>query len=220
MTTFGFSAFLRLLSLTPKPQRREVVNRLTPSDGGYDFHRSLRLKAARLVLGGEDLADLAREAARLSNPSERRSVQTGLTQLGAWRMLTPGDAVSVGPALFVSPGEAFRVKFAPDFGLRAGGATLAVHMWNTSSVELSAAMTYVALALASSAYDAAEAPDDLAVLSLPDSRLYRLSEAPEQGRLSAIVVQNLEALFDSVRAQIQTPAISPIPDPPRPSADA
>jgi hypothetical protein len=202
MPTFGFSAFLKLLSLNARPQRREVRVRLSPSVGGYDFHRSLRLKAARLMVDGDDLQMLVDEASDLGNPAERRSLEAGLRQLDAWRTANPGQILPVRSALYVSPGEEFKISFLPDFGYRMGGQTLAIHVWNTATVPLSARMTYAALALASAAYEDGSAPDDLAVLSLPDNRLLRLSDVPDQRALAANVANNLDRLITSVREDI------------------
>jgi hypothetical protein len=205
MSTFGFSAFLKLLSLNPRPQRREIRGRLSPSDGGYDFHRSLRIRANRFMVNGEDLQGLVDEAAGLSNPAERRSLENGLRQLDAWRTANPGFVLALPSALYTSPNQAFKVSFLPDFGYQIGAETVAVHLWNTGTVDLSPRMTYAALAMVSSAYDGDFAPSDLAVLSLPDNRLYRLSDVPDQSRLAAIVAGDLERLFESVLEDVAVP---------------
>lgn len=215
MPTFGFSAFLKLLSLNPRPQRREVRMRLTPSEGGYDFHRSLRLKSGRLVLGGEKLESLIDEAVTLANPAERRSLEAGLRQLDQWRTETAAAAFPIPPALYTSPADEFRISFVPDFGCVLGGQTIAVHLWNTNSVALSPRMSFAALALVRSAYEGDVVPDDLAVLSLPENRLYRLSDVPDQSRLAAIVAANLDRLFESVRGEITGTSVTPQAPSPR-----
>lgn len=215
MPTFGFSAFLKILSLNPRPQRREVRLRLSPTEGGYDFHRSLRLRTNRYMVDNEDLQTLIDEAAGLGNPAERRSVEAGLRQLNAWRAANPGQVIAFPPALYVSPNEEFKVSFVPDFGYQLGVQNVAVHLWNTGTVELSPRMVYAALALASSSYETEVAPDDLAVLSLPDGELYRLSDVPDQSRLAAIVATNLDRLFESVGEELATPPVPPETRPPR-----
>lgn len=209
MPTFGFSAFLKLLSLNPRPQRREVRVRLSPSEGGYDFHRSLRLRTTRLMVEREDLQALVDEASALGNPAERRSVEAGLRQLDAWQIANPGHVLAIQSALYVSPDQMFRVNFIPDFGYRLEDQNVAIHLWNTGTVELSPRMTYAALTLIRSAYEGDTAPDDLAVLSLPDNRLYRLSDVPDQSRLAAIVAGNLDRLFQSVREEVAGPTVPP-----------
>jgi len=209
MPTFGFSAFLKLLSMNPRPQKREVRMRLVPSEGGYDFHRSLRLKSGRLIFGGESLESLIDEAVDFANPAERRSLEAGLRQLDDWRAGLRAAAFQIPPALYTSPAGEFRISFVPDFGCVLGTQTVAVHLWNTSSVPLSQRMTYAALALAHTAYDGDIVPDDVAVLSLPENRLYRLSDVPDQSRLAAIVAANLDRLFDSVRGEIAGTGLPP-----------
>lgn len=75
MPSFGFSAFLKLLSLNDRPQRTLMRSRLLPSDGGgYDFHRSLKLHAKRFLAGGEPLETLLASAALIQRAPERRSL--------------------------------------------------------------------------------------------------------------------------------------------------
>ena len=202
MTTFGFSAFLKLLSLNPKPQRREVRLRLSPSESGYDFHRSLRLRSARLIVNGEELDSLVAEAASLGNPAERRSLVSGLRQLDAWRAANPGSVLTVPSSVYSSPNGEFKLSFVPDFGYQLGCQAVAIHVWNTGTVQLSERMVYAALSLAHSAYVGDMIPDDVAVLSLPDDRLFRLSDVADQARLAGIVAANLDRSFEAVREEI------------------
>jgi hypothetical protein len=201
MPTFGFSAFLKLLSLNVRPQRREVRQRFTPSEGGYDFHRSLRLRAHRLIVDSEDLQDLIDESGTIKNAAERRSLIAGLKQLDSWREANPGKVVPVPGSTYASPNGHFKVSFLPDFGWRMGGQSIAVHVWNTG-IKLSPRMTYAALALAQSAYTERSPPDDVAVLSLPDFKLYRLSDVPDPMRLARVIAVGLEGVFESVRDEL------------------
>lgn len=205
MPTFGFSAFLKLLSLNPKPQRREVKGRLSPSTGGYDFHRSLRLKVRRLMVDNEDLEALLEDASTLRNPAERRSVEEGLRFLDSWRSANPGEVLDLASTLYVSPHENFKVSFAPDFGYRMGDKAVAIHVWNTGTVQLSERMTYAALQLMASSYEEHLAPGDLAVLSLPDRKLYRLSSVSDQSALAAIIAADLDRTFEDVRDSLLPP---------------
>jgi hypothetical protein len=206
MATFGFSAFLKLLSLNLRPQRREIRQRLLPSDSAYDFHRSLRLRAYRLLVGGEDLDDLIASAATIANPAERRSVESGLHQLAAWRSENPGAIMRFLPNLFESPEGEFKVSFIPDFGVVIDGVKVAVHIWNTGSIDLVDRMTYAALAVWPTLYENhEEPPDDFAVLSLQEYRLYRLSDVPDQTALASAVMAHLDRLFEEIRGEIGGP---------------
>ena len=58
MPTFGFSAFLKLICLNDRPSRTQLRSRLQPSEGGYDFHRSLRQRAQRYLMYGETMEEV------------------------------------------------------------------------------------------------------------------------------------------------------------------
>lgn len=199
MPTFGFSAFLKLLSLNERPQRREVRQRLFPSAaGGYDFHRSLRLLCRRLLVGGDSLDDLIAQADGLTNSAEARSVKLGLESLDGWRRVNPGNIVSVPPRTYESPRGRFKVHFTPDFGLEVDGRVTAIHIWNTSRPELVSRMVYAALSLIPELYDneSMEPPSDFGVLSLPENRLYRLSDVGDFTLVGRRIVSLIENLID------------------------
>lgn len=67
-------------------------------------------------------------------------------------------------------------------------------------------MTCGTLSLFEPLYDDFEnAPDDLAVLSLPDSTLYRLSEASEYAAIGAGLVERIEDIIREVRDELGLP---------------
>jgi hypothetical protein len=45
-------------------------------------------------------------------------------------------------------------------------------------------------------------PDDLAVLSLPELKLYRLTDVPDPIRLGRIMAVNLDSIFEDVRDEL------------------
>lgn len=199
MPSFGFSAFLKLLSLTDRRQVSELRKRLAPSEGGYDFHRGFRLLASRYLGRGEALADLLAEADGFANPAEARSARAALEYLSEWRFAFPGPLMTFEPQTFESPDRRFRVRYASDFGIIIGGQSVAVHIWKTLRPELDARMTYAALALFPSIYAGqANAPDDLAVLSVLTGRLYRLSDVPDQSLLAARIVAALDSRLEEL----------------------
>lgn len=210
MPTFGFSAFLKLLSLNPRPQHREVRVRLTPSGaGGYDFHRSLRLFCRRLLSGAASLNELLEAAEGLANKAEAKSAKSGIQSLAAWIAENPGEIVPIPPRTFVSPRDLFRVQFSPDFGIRMGHQLIAVHIWNTAKPDLNARMVYAALALLPDLYEdeSTSPPDDFAVLSLPDGKLYRLSDVGEYGLIAKRVVSSIEELISDIIGESGFPDI-------------
>ena len=203
MPNFGFSAFLKLLSLRERPQRSAVRGRLGPSRGGYDFHRSFRLRALRLLSGAETLEEVLRSTGEITRGPEQRSAEAALTQLGAWRAERPGRVTSFGPVHFDSPNGLFRVGFEPNFGLALDGVPTAVHIWNNAVPELSVRETYAALSLMLPLYDGvADRPEDVAVLSVRTGELHRLSEAPDQSVLAERMVRSVEMLIEQVADEL------------------
>jgi hypothetical protein len=215
LVNFGFSAFLKLLSLNEKPYKTEVRRRVGPSTGsGYDYHRSFRLLARRFLVENVAIAEILASAEKITRSSERQSALGALQRLETWRAAHPGRIVAVPPAIFESPAHLFRVKFEADFGLHARGRTTAIHLWNTMRPPLSADATYAAITLAAQAFDSLDdAPGDLGVLSMREpSRLYRLSDVGDQSALAASIVERLE---ETIRGTIR-PLPSPEHRPPPP----
>lgn len=214
MPTFGFSAFLKMLSLNPRPQRTEMRNRLLPNSGsGYDFHRQFRALAHRYLSDSEDLADLLAETESYGNAAEGRQAREALEFLEEWRAGMPGRLHSFEPRTWTSPNEVFKVKYTPDFGIEIDGVRVAVHIWKTQRPPLDARMTYAALALFPEMYAGEpNGPQDFAVLSVLDGRLYRLSDVPDQSVLAGRVITFLEGLISEIIDEIAPP-------PPRPPED-
>mgnify|MGYP001050402299 FL=1 len=195
---FVFSAFLKVLSLNEKPQRREIRSRLAPSAGsGFDFHKSMRECARRYLVHGEPLASVAASTAAITRLPERQSAAAALERLGSWRERTSGEIVNIGTAIYESPRHLFRVRFEPVFGLRAHGRVTAYTIWNNKSPLLAVAPSYAALSLAAEAYHI-QGDDAIEVgfLSLREPvRCYSLSDAPARSALSASIVSHVEELI-------------------------
>lgn len=207
MSTFGFSAFLKLLSLNAKPQRWQVNSRLSGgSGGGYDFHRSLRLRVHRYLVEGESIDDLVASASEITREAEQRSVKAGLERLEKWRGEHPGEVIHFEPALYSAPTGLFKVSFIPDFGVEIDGRATAIHVWNTAAPDLVDRMVYAALSLLPIAYAADKgAPADYGVLSLQTGRLYRLSDVGDYSLIGERVVASLEEVFRDVLEKLKLP---------------
>ena len=215
MPTFGFSAFLKMLSLSDRRQKSEMRSRLSPSDGGYDFHRGFRRLAHRYLAESEELAKLLSEASDFTNPAEARSAVAALKYLRDWREDHPGALMTFQPRIFESPSKRFKIRYAPDFGIDIEGARVAVHIWNTKRPDLDARMTYAALSLFAELYgDDPKGAPDLAVLSVPDDRLYRLSDVPDQSVLADRIVASMEVLVEQIGDEIRRPPLPPESDQP------
>jgi len=200
---FGFPAFLNVLYENDKPQRRAIRNRLRPSsDGGYDFHLSLRTKVYRHIMDGTPIVDLINSASTISQPAERKSVVAGLEQLGPWWASMQYDVAGFSPVVFESPRQLFSVRFDPVFCFRDGGRTTAMHVWKSARLELVPARTYEALKLIAEAYqDQGEQPADIGVLSLQDpAKAYFLSDAAAVSATAtaANLVERIETIIEEI----------------------
>jgi hypothetical protein len=206
MTTFGLSAFLKLICLNERPGRAHVRNRLVSGGGGYDFHRSLRLRVRRYLVEGEPIEDVVASARDIARAPEQRSVQLGLERLERWRRSNPGEIVDYPPALYESPSGLYKVSLVPDFGIQVGGAGVAVHVWNTAQPRLEPRLVYAALALFPAVYaEQKRPPDDLAVLSLPDETLFRLSEAGRHASIGPSLALRVEEMIRQGHSDLGLP---------------
>jgi hypothetical protein len=195
MISFGFSAFLKLLSLNEKPHRTELRRRLGPSTGGgYDFHKSFRLLARRYLVEGAELADVLAAARKITKTAERESALDALQRLEPWRAVHPGTIVTAPSVTFESPSRLFRVHFEADLGLLAHGKITAIHIWNTMRPPLAPGAVYGALTLMAQSFsDQDHAPDDIGVLSMREPMgLSRLSVVADQSALAVSIVARLE----------------------------
>jgi hypothetical protein len=206
MPTFGLSAFLKLICLNERPGRTQMRARLSPSAGGYDFHRSLRLRAHRYLVDGEPMEDIIASVDEIARAPEQASVRLGMGRLEQWRSAHPGAIIPFAPATYESPAGLFKVNFTADFGVRIGRDAVAAHLWNTATPELSPRLVYAALSLFAPVYAATDnPPDDIAVLSLREPRLYRLSEAGRYSGLGASLADRIEEMLRDVSQELGLP---------------
>ena len=154
------------------------------------------------------MEDLLAETEDYRNAAEGRSARAALEYLQEWRDETPGHLLSFEPRTWESPEGAFKVKYTPDFGIEVEGVRVAVHIWNTMRPDLDVRMTYAALSLFPELY-AGEAggPQDFAVLSVPDGRLYRLGDVADQTVLAEHVMAFVENLIEEINDEIAPPPV-------------
>ena len=207
MPTFGLSAFLKLICLNERPGRTQMRVRLLPTPGGgYDFHRSLRLRAHRFLVDGEQMEDVMASIAQIVRAPEQASARLGLERLDEWRAAHPGAIVPYAPITYESPAGLFKVTFTADFGIRLGRDGIAAHLWNTATPALSPRMVYAALSLFEPLYAASDnPPDDIAVLSLREPRLYRLSEAGRFAGLGVSLANRIEDMMRDIADELDLP---------------
>ncbi|HEY1927663.1 MAG TPA: hypothetical protein VGG92_09375 [Caulobacteraceae bacterium] len=202
--------------MNERPSRTQMRARLLPSagggydfpsaGGGYDFHRSLRLRAHRYLMVGEPMEDVMASIAQIVRAPEQASARLGLERLEQWRTGHLGEIVPYAPITYESPAGLFKVTFTADFGIRLGRDGIAAHLWNTATPALSPRMVYAALSLFEPLYAAADnPPDDIAVLSLREPRLYRLSEAGRFAGLGASLANRIEEMMRDITDELDLP---------------
>lgn len=211
MPTFGFSAYLKLLSQNPRPQRSTIKSRLTPSTGGYDYHRSFRLRAERYVVGGESISDVIASTEEISKDAERASAVAALEKLSLWRTAHPGKTFEVFPVTVTSPNRLFKVHFEPNFSLDIAGRRTAIHIWNNATPRLSIRETYATLHSVMEEYATIDGScDDVAVLSVKEEpALYRLSDVEDQSILASRLLRHVEQLIQEVSEELKHPPSRP-----------
>lgn len=215
MPTFGFSAYLKLLSLNEKPRGTAIRGRVAGGKGGYDFHRSMKREASRLLAEDASLEEILQSLTSIKRAPERASASQALKRLDTWRAANPGELMTFKPATYTHASGLFKVTFTPDFGVRLGRTSTAVHIWNTAQPAISARTVYSALSLFPDLYEEGNIPEDFALLSLREPKLYRLSEA---GRYASLGESAAEKIAEGFRKAIedagrQENADQPIPPP-------
>ncbi|WEZ83441.1 hypothetical protein P6U16_00680 [Rhizobium sp. 32-5/1] len=215
---FGFSAFLKLINANPKPQKRLVRDRFRPSTGGYDFHKSLRQRVQRIAFENLSFQDALASTAEIGKAAERESAIKGLRQFSDWREKNLGDLSACDSFLFGSPKGFFKVEFTPNFLIELNGRRTAVHLWNTRQA-LSAGLVNASLCMVASRHPVEGRPDDFAVLSLQDGRLFKWSDATkETAAFGERLLDVLDLDFANARLEFGLPGAveGDTPDSPRP----
>ncbi|AGB70930.1 MULTISPECIES: hypothetical protein [Rhizobium] len=199
---FGFSAFLKLLNANPKPQKRLVRDRYRPNKGGYDYHKSLRLRVQQIAFGELSFQQVFDSTSEITKLSERESARRGLKRFFEWKQQNSGAIETTKGLLFPSPKGLYKVEFTPNFLLEIEGRRTAVHLWNTQ-FRLSGQLVRAALSTVATRYPLENRPDDFAVLSLQDGSIYKWSEADrELALLGEKLLEFLDNQFEVARNEL------------------
>lgn len=205
---FGFSAFLKLINSNPKPQKRLVRDRFSPSGGGYDYHKSLRRRVQRIAFENLSMHEAMASTAQIGPKAERESARRGLLQFAEWRQANPGDLSPCDSFIFSSPKGQFKVEFTRNFLIELNGRRTAIHLYNTR-VKLSAGLVNASLCMVANRHPVERRPDDFAVLSLQDGRLYRWSDATkETAAFGEKLLGVLDQDFANARFEFGLPGIA------------
>lgn len=192
MINFGTSAYLKLISINPKPQARELKNRFMPSNGGYDFHAEMRRLAKKLMLIPNSKTEVIEKAKQINQKPERLSALKGLNNLSAWHHEQQGYVYAVKEDTYISQNEKFSVKFSPNFGYVLNNQKLAIHLWNTKTAKLNNRSVQAILSLFADKYSSGELP---AILCLQSKQLYILDAAPDSLKLGKLFASNIEKMI-------------------------
>ena len=206
---FGFSAFLKFICSNEKPQKRILRERHNPNkSGGYDFHKSMRRGIQRMAFDGASYEQVAASFSSIKNPPERISALKCLKEFDAWMKIHKASLSSFPEIVFSSPNGVFNISFRADFIAEMGGRVTAVHVWNTNH-KLSSNLVLCALCLvAQNAPLTPSRPDDFAVLSMRDGRIYKWSDATkEHGIFAEKLMLNYEKVCHIVRDELKLPSI-------------
>lgn len=218
--TFGFSAFLKLICLSERPQKTAVRGRHRPSKGsGYDYHKSLRTRVQQLATHSRSINDIMNSIGEITKQGERESVKQGLARFEKWRLEIKGNITFCDRLTFESPKGLFRITFGADFVIDMAGRQTAVHVWNTNC-KLSRNLVYGALSLVAENWEKEDQrPSDFAVLSLQDGQFYAWSDEPNRYKnVGHGIVAHLERLCQLSREEYELPSVQKRDEPPHPSA--
>jgi len=210
MPSIGFAAYLKLIALNPKPRDTELRKKLLGEGGGYDFHHRIKRASRRYVFGEATMAELEAEAEEIQRASERTAYSEGLAKLETWRKATPGEALLIPSKVHTPEGKRFSLQARPEFGLLDAGRITAFHVWNTKRPKLTEADARNALSLLPALYaDDDVPPDDFAILSLREPKVYRLSELGCQPAAAHFTAADIEQRIQKILDKA-----SPPPPPP------
>ncbi|WP_288429866.1 hypothetical protein [uncultured Agrobacterium sp.] len=217
VTTFGFSAFLRLLDANERPQKTSIKQRHVPSDGGHDFHRSFHTSIRRMLTGKSTFKEEIKAAQNIKQAPERRSAKIGIVRFLRWYLALSTKGAIYPAVTLTSPQGFFRVKFDPDCIVNLNGRRTAVHVWN-SNEKINSDYALAALSLVAAKFPLTlDRPDDFAVLSLKSGDIYKWSDANKEHRNLALhLMTHLDRVFTIVRSDLGLPSIVDQQHDPRP----
>lgn len=198
MTTFGTSAYLKLLALNPLPRDTEIRNRLwTTREGGYDFHKSMRRIAPEFAAGSVDWPTTRTRLKAIKQAPERKSATAAVFALARW---VSGRQIRIladaGPRIS-SPNDVFSVRFSPDFKIDLDGVRTHVHIWNTAWPALRLREALGALGL----FVPERSPRSVAVLSLRTGELFSPTDYDSASNLARLLALDIEKRFTRIASE-------------------
>lgn len=194
MTTFGTSAYLRLLLLNPRPMETAIKSRIIKSNKeGRDFHASLRSSVKRYIINPLEKEQIQKEFEDIKSEPERASAKQGFKKATSFLERPGTDIYSPESKIFEHPSGRFAVKFQPNFGVQINGKRLAVHLWNTKSPALTERGTKALLALFINQFDENEFP---IILCLKTMRMFGAGVSSYDRTIAYAFAERVDALIE------------------------
>ncbi len=188
MTTFGTSAYLKLLALNPKPRDTEIRKRFVVSKRPYDFHKAMRKIVTEYASGGVDWTTTEARLNAIKKLPERNSATSAAHALAGWingRQIKPFGNAGFRAS---SPNGIYSVKFSPDFEIEIGGRSTSIHIWNTLKPPIKIREAIGMLGL----FVPDQVPESLGVLSLRTGELFLPTDAKSARDLARILALDIE----------------------------
>lgn len=192
MTTFGTSAYMKLLGLNPKPRDTELRDRILPTGGGgYDFHKAMRRIASEFA---SDEADWTTTKARLRAIKKRPERESATAAAFAFKRWGNGRSIRLladSEQRVSSPNEVFSIKFSPDFEIELDGVPTRIHIWNTKKPHIRIREAIGTLGH----FVTEDSPSSIGVLSLRTGELFLPTDYSSSRELARILAIDIEKRF-------------------------
>lgn len=198
MTTFGMSAYLKLLALNSPPRDTVIRNRIWKAGGtGYDFHKTMRKIATEFAMGSADWPTTKMRLKAIRQAPERKSATAAAFALARWGAGRPIRIPKGAELRSSSPNDIFSVRFLPDFEIDLDGTPTRIHIWNTKrpSIRLREAIGTLGL------FVPEHAPRSIAVLSLRTNELFMATDYESASQLARLLALDVERRFTRIASE-------------------
>jgi hypothetical protein len=202
MTTFGTSAYIKLLAVNSRTRDTIISSRLLKTPGkGYDFHKAMRAIAPEFAGQFVDWAGTRAKLKAIAKPAERRSAIDATFALARWVGGRPIKLLSKDSVLLASsPNARFAVKFCPDFEIDLDGQTTRIHIWNTKHPSLKIREAIGALGL----FVCEREPRSIAILSLRSGELFVPTEYESARSLARYLALDIERSYSRLSSEVSS----------------
>jgi len=196
MTTFGTSAYMKLLALNSRPRDTEIHKRLWKTGGGgYDFHKAMRKIATEFAGQKADWISTRAKLKAITKTAERKSAIAATFALTRWVAGRQIQLLPEDPGIIVSsPNEKFSVKFYPDFEIELNGQPTRVHVWNTKNPPIRIREAIGTLGL----FVSEHAPQSIAILSLRSNECFVPTDYESASALARYLALDIERRFSHI----------------------